>query len=169
MRKPDEAAYTELVAARAHSLRRTAYLMCGDWHQAEDLTQTVLIKLYRVWGRVQRRDALDGYLRRALIRACIDAKRHKNRRESPYGELPELLTTNEPAYEERDALIKALASVGPGQRAVLVLRYWEDLSVEETAGILGLSPGTVKSQSARGLAVLRGVLASPPYAEAREK
>jgi RNA polymerase sigma-70 factor (sigma-E family) len=163
--KPDEAAYTEVVAARAHALRRTAYLMCGDWHQAEDLTQTVLIKLYRVWDRVQRQDALDGYLRKALIHACIDAKRRKHRRESPYEELPEQAGPSEPGYEERDALIRALSSVAPGQRAVLVLRYWEDLSVEETAGILGLSPGTVKSQAARGLAVLRGVLARPAHIE----
>src|SRR5260221_297091 len=142
--------------------------MCGDWHQAEDLTQTVLIKLYRVWGRVQRRDALDGYLRKALIPACIDAKRRKHHPEAPYGEVPEEAALTGPGFEERDALIRALASIAPRQRAVLVLRYWEDLSVEETAGILGLAPGTVKSQSARGLEAMRGVLARPALAEFRE-
>jgi RNA polymerase sigma-70 factor (sigma-E family) len=161
VRGPDEAEYTELVAARAHALRRTAYLMCGDWHQAEDLVQTVFIKLYQAWNRVQRRDSLDAYLRRILIRACIDAKRRKHRRESSYGEMPETAAEPGSPYEERAALIAALAQIAPRQRAVLVLRYWEDLSIEETAGILGCSTGTVKSQASRGLETLRGVLASP--------
>lgn len=150
-----------MVAARAHALRRTAYLMCGDWHQAEDVVQNTFISLYRVWGRIQRTDSLDGYLRKTLTRACIDAGRRKHRRESPFSELPESAGQVGPDFAERQALFQALGEVAPRQRAVLVLRYWEDLSVEETAAVLGCSAGTVKSQAARGLAVMRRILARP--------
>jgi RNA polymerase sigma-70 factor (sigma-E family) len=166
VRKSDEAEYTELIAARAHALRRTAYLFCGDWHQAEDLVQTVFISLYTAWPRIQRKDNLDGYLRKSLIHACIDASRSRQRREAPFAELPETaVVLNGPGLEEREALIAALAEIGPRQRAVLVLRYWEDLSVEETAGILGVSTGTVKSQASRGLVALRAALARPAHAD----
>src|SRR2546423_6903139 len=73
--RPDDVEYGELVAARSLALRRTAYLMCGDWHQAEDMVQVAFIKLHAAWGRVRRREDLDAYLRRTLLRTCIDEKR----------------------------------------------------------------------------------------------
>lgn len=169
MQRPDDDEFSELVAARFPALRRTAYLMCGDWHQAEDLTQVAFIKLHAAWGRVRRRDDLDAYLRKTLLRACIDEKRHVRwRREYPASDaLPEPASADgavDAATAERDALVAALRTLPPGQRAVLVLRFWEDQSVEETARLLGCSNGTVKSQTARGLAALRVEIASPAYA-----
>ncbi len=158
--------FDDLVAARSHALRRTAYLLCGDWHQAEDLVQLTFIKLYGAWGRVRREDGLDAYLRRILIRTCIDEKRRAwFRREHPASHaMPEVAAPEGPSVPEREALVAALRSLAPGQRAVLVLRFWEDQSVEETARLLGCSSGTVKSQTARGLAALRAVVASPARA-----
>jgi RNA polymerase sigma-70 factor (sigma-E family) len=153
--RPDEAEFTALVAGKAHALRRTAYLMCGDWHQAEDLVQTSFIKLYKVWNRVQDRQGLDGYLRTTLLRACIDAKKRTGR-ERPSAELPDAAGRDDRPSGDREVLVAALRRISPGQRAVLVLRYFEDLSVEETAEALGISTGTVKSQTAKGLAAMRG-------------
>ncbi|GAA1950764.1 SigE family RNA polymerase sigma factor [Catenulispora subtropica] len=170
-RRPDDEEFARLVAARSHALRRTAYLMCGDWHQAEDLVQVSFIKLHAAWSRVRRRDDLDAYLRRILLRACIDEKRRAWwRREQPAsGALPDSVgepQAPDPAdtLSHRGALVAALRALPAGQRAVLVLRFWEDQSVEETARLLGCSPGTVKSQTARGLTALRAVLASPAHA-----
>ena len=159
MRGPDEKEFGDLVAGRSHALRRTAYLMCGDWHQAEDLVQTTFIKLYTAWHKVNRQDGLDAYLRKTLLNACIDEKRRGWwRREWPTSSPPEV--ADRPAFPsgDRDLLVRGLRRISAGQRAVLVLRYWEDLNVEETARVLGCSTGTVKSQTARGLAALRAVV-----------
>ena len=159
MRGPDEKEFGELVAGRSHALRRTAYLMCGDWHQAEDLVQTTFVKLYCAWGKVNRGDNLDAYLRKTLLHACIDEKRRGwFRREWPTSAPPDVPDVSAVPSDDRDLLVGALRRIAPGQRAVLVLRYWEDLDVEETARVLGCSAGTVKSQTARGLAALRTVV-----------
>ena len=159
MRGPDEKEFGELVAGRSHALRRTAYLMCGDWHQAEDLVQTTFIKLYCAWGKVNRNDNLDAYLRKTLLHTCIDEKRRGwFRREWPTSAPPDVPDGSAAPSDDRDLLVGALRRIAPGQRAVLVLRYWEDLDVEETARVLGCSAGTVKSQTARGLAALRAVV-----------
>ncbi|MBS2537617.1 SigE family RNA polymerase sigma factor [Catenulispora sp. NF23] len=168
MQRPDDDEFSELVAARSHTLRRTAYLMCGDWHQAEDLTQIAFIKLHAAWGRVRRREDLDAYLRKTLLRACIDEKRHARwRREFPGSDdLPDRPAADrapDQAAADRDLLVAALRTLPPGQRAVLVLRFWEDQSVEEAARLLGCSAGTVKSQTARGLAALRVEIASSAH------
>ena len=168
MQRPDDDEFNELVAARSQALRRTAYMMCGDWHQAEDLTQIAFIKLHAAWGRVRRREDLDAYLRKTLLRACIDEKRRAWwRRERPASDaLPDSPATGadaDTATADRDLLVAALRTLPAGQRAVLVLRFWEDQSVEETARLLGCSAGTVKSQTARGLASLRAEIASPAY------
>ncbi|MEY9926881.1 RNA polymerase sigma-70 factor (sigma-E family) [Catenulispora sp. GP43] len=160
----DDDEFGRLVVARSHALRRTAYLMCGDWHEAEDLVQQAFIKLHAAWGRVQRRDDIDAYLRKTLLRTCIDEKRRARwRRERPASDdLPDTVQApGEPDPEtlsDRDALVAALRGLPPGQRAVLVLRFWEDLGVEETAQALGCSTGTVKSQTSRGLGTLRARL-----------
>jgi RNA polymerase sigma-70 factor (sigma-E family) len=147
-------------AARGAAMRGTAYLLCGDWHLAEDLTQTAFAKLYLAWSRISRREAIDAYVRRVIVRAFLDERRRPWRRErvtAPDGGAFEQ-SRNDPEVVERLAIQAALAAVPPRQRATLVLRYWADLSVEETAQVLGCSAGTVKSQTARGLATLRGVL-----------
>ncbi|WAL65938.1 SigE family RNA polymerase sigma factor [Amycolatopsis cynarae] len=147
--------FARFFGERAHSLRATAYLLCGDWHHAEDITQAALLKLYLAWPRLDHRDALDAYARKTVLRTFLAERRRPwRRREQPAETLPE--TGTEPGGpEQRLLVLKALSAVPPKQRAVLVLRYWHDLSVDETAAELGCSTGNVKSQSARGLAALR--------------
>ncbi|MFD7655304.1 SigE family RNA polymerase sigma factor [Actinosynnema sp. NPDC059797] len=155
--------FGEYVDARALVMRRTAYLLCGDWHRAEDLVQTALTKLYVAWPRLRRDGAVDAYARKVLVRTAIDESRLAfRRRETVVDTVPEV-----PAPEPASALPgagadldvrRALAALPPGQRAVVVLRYWEDLSVTETARLLGRTEGTVKSQAAKGLAALRALL-----------
>jgi RNA polymerase sigma-70 factor (sigma-E family) len=148
-------------AARGASLHHTAYLLCGDWHLAEDLTQTTFTKLYRVWRRVQRHDVLDQYARRVLLRVFRDERRRPWRRE--FATLPDspaldVVAPADPVPDERLAMQEALMRLSKRHRAVLVLRFWADLSIEQVADVLGCSTGTVKSQTSRGLASLRVVL-----------
>ena len=156
-----EAEFSEFVVSRRTQLRRTAYLLCGDAHRAEDLAQTVLMKLYVAWPRVRRTDRgvgvnVDAYARRMLVNAHIDETRRPWRREwSDEGPLDVLEATEPTPTEDRDLLMSALASLPPRQRAAVVLRHYWGLSVEETARDLGCSTGTVKSQASRGLATLR--------------
>jgi RNA polymerase sigma-70 factor (sigma-E family) len=157
MRAQDKAEFEAFVSARAAALRRTAYLLCGDWHQAEDIVQIGLTKLYLAWRRVEKRDGLDAYARQIVVRCALDERRRGWRRESPVDVLPEL-PVREGGSEDRETLLAALAAVPQQQRAVLVLRYWEDVSIAETARILGISEGAVKSASSRGLDNLRRAL-----------
>ncbi|MEU8657578.1 SigE family RNA polymerase sigma factor [Actinoplanes philippinensis] len=158
-------AFAEYFAARSSAMRATAFLLCGDWHRAEDLTQSAFTKLYLRWNRVQRHESLDPYLRRVLISSFIDEGRWGWwRRERPHDARIEHAADPEPS-EDRVTLMRALAQVPPRQRAVLVLRYWQDLSVEETAAALGCTAGTVKSQAARGLETLRTLVAHPVTAD----
>lgn len=151
--------FGEFVDARALVMRRTAYLLCGDWHRAEDIVQTALIKLYVAWSRV-RKDSVDAYARKVLVRTAVDeARRGFFQRERTVDVLPEAAVTDDSADFD---LRLALDALPPGQRAVVVLRYWEDLSVTETARILGRTEGTVKSQAAKGLAALRDLLEDEP-------
>ncbi|GAA2396802.1 RNA polymerase sigma24 factor [Catellatospora methionotrophica] len=165
MRREDEPEYREYVAARMESLRRTAFLLCHDWHAADDLVSTVLLKLYRSWSRARGADNVDAYVRGMLTNAWLDERRRPWRREWPQAEPPE---AQAPPVEpgDRSGIGRLLRSLGPRQRAVVVLRYYCDLSVEQTAHLLGISEGTVKSQSARGLETLRG-LAVDAHAEGR--
>lgn len=159
MASAEEQEFGEFALARSPALRRTAYLLCGDWHQAEDLVQTALTRMYLVWRRVTRRDRLEGYLRQVVLRAYLDDRRRGwFRRESVCEELPDQPAAQPASCEERLVIFQALTKVPPGQRTVLLLRFWEDLGVEETAAVLGCSTGTVKSQTARGLATLRNLL-----------
>ncbi|MGC5032846.1 SigE family RNA polymerase sigma factor [Micromonospora sp. DT229] len=157
-----DTAFAEYFAARSTAMRSTAYLLCGDWHRAEDLVQTAFTKLYLAWHRVSRHEVLDAYLRQIIVRTFLDERRRGWwRREQVDGAHSERAGPTE-APENRLVLLQALAAVPPRQRAVLVLRYWEDLPVDEVANLLRCSPGTVKSQAARGLDTLRGLL-SPTY------
>lgn len=155
-RPPDFESY---VTARRPQLRRTAYLLCGDWDRAEDIVQDTLTRLYVHWRRASRATSVDAYVRRSLVNSFLAEGRRPWRRERSTDTLPETAyAASTDLSGDRDELRRALASLGASQRAVVVLRYWEDLSIEQTADALGCSVGNVKSQSARGLARLREVL-----------
>jgi len=155
---------TGLVAyyeARAAYVRKTAFLLCGDWHLAEDLTQIAFTKLYLAWSRLERHEALDAYVRRVLLRAFLDERRRPWRREhatTPDSPLFDSTAPEPASSDERDVLMAALARLPKRRRAVVVLRDWEDLSIEQVAEILGCSTGTVRSQASRGLCDLRLML-----------
>ncbi|MEV6267368.1 SigE family RNA polymerase sigma factor [Kribbella sp. NPDC051936] len=154
-----DAAFEAYFAARSDAMRGTAYLLCGDWHRAEDLVQQTFTKIYQVWRRIQRQDAMDNYTRQTLIRTFLSERRRGWFRYESVGVPPaDPPTASAGPTEERLVLLEALVKVPPRQRAVLVLRYWEDQSVEQTAELLDCSTGTVKSQASRGLAALRGLL-----------
>jgi RNA polymerase sigma-70 factor (sigma-E family) len=150
--------FRDWATAARPRLRRTAYLLSGDWHLAEDLAQETLMRLYAVWGRVAQAGAPDAYARRTLINLYRSTLRRPSRREYLTDVMPELAAVQSGSHDEREVLIRALAELGQSQRAVVVLRYWEDLSVAEVAEVLGLSQGTVKSQASRALASLRARL-----------
>lgn len=159
---PDrDAEFGDFLDSRAVVMRRTAYLLCGgDWHRAEDLVQITLTKVYVAWPRLRRDGSVDAYSRKVMVRSAIDESRRAfRRRESIVEELPEVAGPPNGVDEAVDVR-RALARLPAGQRAVVVLRYWEDLSVTETAALLGKSEGTVKSQAAKGLATLRRLLAA---------
>ncbi|MFC4859435.1 SigE family RNA polymerase sigma factor [Actinophytocola glycyrrhizae] len=155
MKRVEENAYREYVVARMETMRRTAYLLCRDWHTADDLVSITIGKLYRHWARVGGTPGIDAYVRKALLRTWLDEKRRPWRREQATEELPELPTAAEFAVVSRAQLLDLLDGLPPRRRAAVVLRLYCDLSVEETAEILGCSVGTVKSQTARGLDTLR--------------
>lgn len=155
-----DAEFTAYVAARRGHLRRTAFLLCGDWHAAEDLVQTALAKLYAAWPRVRKDASPEAYARRTLVRVHIDEMRRPwRRRELGAKPMPDIAADDGISVEDRQSLLAALAELSVGQRQVVVLRYWLGLSIEETANDLGCSTGTVKSQTARAVTRLRGVLA----------
>jgi RNA polymerase sigma-70 factor (sigma-E family) len=148
--------FTAFVVARGSALRRTAYLMTADWHEAEDLTQTALAKLYVAWPRV-RSDGAEAYARRIVARTFIDARRRHWRRERPTDELPDLPGPVD-RVDERLDLTQALAQLSASHRAVLILRFWEDMSLEQVADALSMSTGTVKSQTSRALDRVRNLM-----------
>ncbi|MCU1622788.1 MAG: polymerase, sigma-24 subunit, subfamily [Frankiales bacterium] len=147
--------FRELYVARAAALRRTAFLLCGDWHQAEDLVQVSFAKLYAAWRRVDRPEP---YLRQVLVRSWIDETRKPHRRERPSADLPDGPISPGSSFEDRELLKAALLRVPPRQRACLVLRFFDDLSVADTARALGINENTVKSQTSRGLDALREIV-----------
>jgi RNA polymerase sigma-70 factor (sigma-E family) len=162
--------FTDYVTSSRGQLRRTAYLLCGDWHLAEDLVQTTMAKLYVAWPRLHRDSTPDAFARRILVRTHIDETRRPwNRRRARYEPADDEAQPGLPV-EERDALIRALDDLPAGQRKAIVLRHWLGLTVEETAHDLGCSIGTVKSQTARAVARLREALgdASPKKEETYE-
>ncbi len=160
-RSADDEDFVAYVASRSHQLRSTAYLLCGDWHLAEDLTQTTFTKLYQAWHRIERHEALDSYARRVLLRVFLDERRRPWRREfatEPGSPALDSLVHHDPESGDPTMLRTALLRLSARHRAVLVLRFWADLSVEQVATTLGCSTGTVKSQTSRGLATLREML-----------
>lgn len=153
---PDEE-FAEFAEAASPQLRRTAFLLCGNWHTAEDLVQTTLAKVFVSWRKIRRRDAVRAYAARTLVNSYLADKRLKRTAEVVTDRFPERPV--EPhAPETRMVVLGALATLPPRARAVVVLRYWEDLSVEQVATVLGCSPGNVKSLAAGALGKLRAVL-----------
>lgn len=159
--------FDAFVAGNVEQLLRTAYLITWDAGEAEDLVQECLLKVARRWPRVRRMDQPRAYARRILVNLALDGGRGRARRRqeldvvSAVGDAParDLLA----GLETRAELSDALAHLTPRQRAVLVLRYFNDLTEAQTAEVLGCSPGTVKSNASRGLARLREVLAPIPH------
>jgi RNA polymerase sigma-70 factor (sigma-E family) len=149
-------------ASRSGAMRGTAFLLCGDWHRAEDLVQTAFVKLYRAWHRVGAREKLDAYTRQILVRTFLDETRGGFRhREEPTADTVDRAVPQAAGIEDRLVLVRALADLPARQRATLVLRFWEDLSVEDTAKALRCSEGTVKSQTSRGLDAMRELVPAP--------
>jgi RNA polymerase sigma-70 factor (sigma-E family) len=161
MQADTAAEFTAYVTASSVRLRRTAFLLCGDWQRAEDEVQTALVKLYLAWDRVRTRQSLDAFVRTTLVRGLIDTHRRPWRREQSRATVPDRPTAEPLSAEERLTVRDALTRVPPRQRAVLVLRFYEDCDVAQTARLIGCSEGTVKSQTARGLTRLRELLATP--------
>src|ERR687886_1461249 len=158
----DEQDFREFVVGQWHALLRTAYLLTGDRGDAEDLVQSALVRVHRNWHRIERRDAPAVYTRRVLVNLNASIWRRRLRlREQPTAELPERPGADPAeAHALRDERRRACLRLPPRQRAVLVLRYFEDLSEAETAATLGISVGAVKSQTSRGLDKLRGFIAA---------
>ncbi|WP_129662820.1 SigE family RNA polymerase sigma factor [Phytoactinopolyspora endophytica] len=163
------AEFVAFVQARRSDLVRTAVLLCaGDEAHAEDLVQTTLTRLYLSWPRVQRADSPLAYSRRCLTHVFIDETRRAHRRRETSVAVPMDALGRDPAdaspdLDLRALVLTALSSLAPRQRAVVVLRHWHDLDVDETARILGCRPGTVKSQTARALAHLREFLTTADH------
>ena len=153
-----DAEYTEYVAARLLSLRRLAAVLCDDWQHADDLVQAALVKLYVHWGRVRAASHADAYARAVLVREFIHERRSNwAKRVSLSDKMPD----SPAATADHDAALDlrtAVAALPARQRATLVLRFYCDMSVDQAAEVLGCSPGTVKSQTARALDAVRRTL-----------
>jgi RNA polymerase sigma-70 factor (sigma-E family) len=155
----DLAAFTEYVDARAATLFRTAYLMVGDHQLAEDLLQEALVKTLMAWPRLRDRDRLEAYSRRIIVTTSISWRRRRSFHERPLEVLPERSATDPAdAVVTHGVVIAALRTVPPRQRAAIVLRYYQDLTEQQTAEAMGCSVGAVKSQVSAGLRRLRGAL-----------
>ena len=160
MTEDDE--FAEFANAHAERLRNTAFMLCHDWHLAQDLTQTALTKLFLSWHRAAQADNLYAYAQKILLRSYLDHRRRRSSTESTPGVLAE------PAYREspelRLTMLDALGRLPVRDRAIVILRYFEDYSVEQVADVLEIPESVVKSQTRRSLAKLREVLSAEQLA-----
>jgi RNA polymerase sigma-70 factor (sigma-E family) len=150
------AGFEDFVRVQSRSLLRTAWLLTGDWASAEDIVQTALAASWMRWSSITRRDAPEVYVRRVIVTTFLKANRRRWLGEVPTEQVPDSAAADE--YERSDArasMLRALDLLAPRQRAVLALRYIDDLSERDTAAALNCSIGTVKSDAARGIARLR--------------
>lgn len=157
----EAATFDAFVVARGDALWRSAWLLTGDGHLAEDLVQTALTKSYGAWTRIGDAGGFEAYVRRTMYTTYVSWWRRRWNGERPTGQLPETAERG-PDLELRRDLLDALAGLPRGQRAVVVLRWFEDLTERETAAVLGCSVGTVKSQASRAMAALRSSPALRP-------
>jgi RNA polymerase sigma-70 factor (sigma-E family) len=171
VRATDEADFIQYAESARGRLRQVAYLLCGDWDRAEDATQDALARLYSRWPRIDRTVGLRTYAHRTVVSAVIDGAKRPWRRErvtpQPVDETAPDRRRNAPV-EDRLVIAEALATLPDRQRACVVLRYFEDLTVRETAKTLRVAEGTVKSQTARGLESLRRALSARGYERAMD-
>jgi RNA polymerase sigma-70 factor (sigma-E family) len=159
MRTDAEQAYVKYIEARLVRWRRTAYRLCGGWHTADDLVQETLIRLYTRWVKLTDVVSLDAYVHQMLYRVYLEQTRRSwFRRVSPTAEVPDAPAPAGADVDSELDLSTVLAQLPPGQRAVVVLRFYEGLDVLETARVLRRSTGTVKSQTSAALAKLRDLL-----------
>jgi RNA polymerase sigma-70 factor, ECF subfamily len=166
-RDPLEEEFRDFVAARSSALLRTAYLLAGDWATAEDLLQTALTKTYLACKRLGGIEAIEPYARRVMVNTSTSWWRRRWHGERPTEVLPERAGVDEIEQQlDRDVLWRHLTALPARQRAVLVLRFYEDMSEAQTAALLEISPGTVKSQTSRALVHLRTALEIRPAAPA---
>ena len=155
----DVAAFAEYARARTATLYRTAYLMVGDHQLAQDLLQEALVKTLVAWPRLRDRDDLEAYTRRVIVTTAISWRRRRSFHERPVEALPERSSPDPTeVLLTHDAVVTALRSVPPRQRAAIVLRYYQDLTEKQTAEAMGCSVGAVKSQVSAGLQRLRATL-----------
>lgn len=152
----DDGEFVAFVEQSGSRLCQTAFWLCRDWSLAQDLTQTTLIKVYLSWRRIKHHDPY-WYCKRVLVRTYLDHKRLKSSAEVQTDVVPDRPVAAD-AAEIRITLLDALGHLSPQDRAIIVLRYWEDHSVQTVADLLGLSPGVVKTRSMRALARLRVLL-----------
>ncbi|ANZ41734.1 RNA polymerase subunit sigma-24 [Lentzea guizhouensis] len=150
-----ETEFTELFDRSAESMRFTAYLLCGNWHEAEDVMQSAFMKLYQAGPKLADRTGIEAYLRQVVVRTFLAERRRLRWRREELTDAPPEELFDAPGTEDGLVVWEALATLPARQRAVLVLRYWNDMSVEDVAAALGCTTGTVKSQSSKGLAALR--------------
>jgi RNA polymerase sigma-70 factor (sigma-E family) len=154
--------YTIRVQELLPRLHRTAYLLCADWHRADDLVQATITRLYVKWRRARTADSLDAYVRAMLVRQFLGEQRTGWRsRVRVTDSVPETAGADVDV-DARVDVRRALAAVPPRQRATLVLRFYCDLTVDQTAEVLECSTGNVKSQTSRGLDTLRRILSPTP-------
>ena len=160
MGRRSESEFAAFAASCRPALRRTAFLMCGDWDRAADITQEAMIRVYVAWPRLEQDHGLRAYARRAVMSVAIEQARKRSSREVPTASLGDQLVDDAAdRVADRLLLMSALAELPARQRACVVLRLYEDLSVEAVAEALGCRTGTVKSQTARGLDALRAAYA----------
>lgn len=153
--RAERLAFADFVAARGQALQRTAFLLTADWAMAEDLLQTALARAYPRWSRIERDDP-EAYVRKVIVNTWSSWWRRKWRGERPTETLPDSAAADPYAdADRRSAVAAALAALPPGQRAVVVLRFHEDMTEAQVAATLGVSVGTVKSQTAKAMTRLR--------------
>lgn len=155
MDAPADAEFTEFMLGCWPRLVRLGFALTGDRGLGEDLAQTALAKAYASWPLVARAGDPDAYVRKIVVNACRDGFRRRRVDEVLTNSLPDVMTSDMASLEQRSALFAALMRLPAGQRAIVVLRYWLDLTETETAATVGCSVGNVKSQASRALAKLR--------------
>jgi len=151
-----DAEFIEFVVGSHQRLVQLAYLLCGDWHRAEDAVQGAFVRMYAAWPRIRNQAAVDLYARKTILSTVRDDARRQWRRERASARLPEpAIQDRTGQIDERLLLVSALRILPARQRTAVVLRYLGDYSIEDTAEVMGCSAGTVKSQTARAIAALR--------------